>query len=383
MIWRDVPKRATAAVHALCASGLPGEVLIPTLLEALHDLIPSDRNLFDWTDDEGQLLNYFIEGPVDTEVARLYFEQFHNHKEADCMPAFASLRGAPAGVRAARELNHAGFFDSALYNEVWRPQGMHTRIEGVVRSGKGRLLGSLVLYRGPHDRPFTSTEERTLESILPALARSLERCRQPASAPLTDRLHVRGREPSETVLLDFSGRVLHTSPGAERLLMLADGGLSRDALARSVTDHLDRLFGSLLNRLRERVEFGHACTPKPWPSSSMFNAYGRFDAQSSLLCSPGAAQHAERGLLQIVLLRLEPREVAVQRVLRELPISLGQASVCAALYAGQTQTEVARDLGVAASTVVDHVRKLYRALGVCGAAELRELLDRRIAAAAP
>ena len=115
----------------------------------------------------------------------------------------------------------------------------------------------------------------------------------------------------------------------------------------------------------------------------MFNAYGRFDAQSSLLCSPGAAQHAERGLLQIVLLRLEPREVAVQRVLRELPISLGQASVCAALYAGQTQTEVARDLGVAASTVVDHVRKLYRALGVCGAAELRELLDRRIAAAAP
>jgi DNA-binding NarL/FixJ family response regulator len=51
------------------------------------------------------------------------------------------------------------------------------------------------------------------------------------------------------------------------------------------------------------------------------------------------------------------------------------------LYAGESQGEIARTMGVAKSTVVDHVRKLYRALDVSGLHELRDLLgptpDRR------
>lgn len=55
-----------------------------------------------------------------------------------------------------------GFFGSVLCNEIWRPQGFHTRLEAAVRGRQGRLIGSLVLYRGPGDPRFTRDDERRL-----------------------------------------------------------------------------------------------------------------------------------------------------------------------------------------------------------------------------
>lgn len=365
----------------MCGQGWPPEVLVPSLLEALHGVIPSARNLFDWTDEEGRLLRYFIEGPVDAELARHYFEHFHNRKEAACMPAFATLRDQPAGVRSASELSHKAFFASDLYNEVWRPQGMHTRIEGVVRSDRGKLLGSLVLYRGPGDRPFTTIDEGLLAALLPAVARALEAGGRLATAPQSaPGAHVRGREPDETLLLDLQGRLLNASPGAQRLLMLADGGLSHSALTEPVADRVMRVLGSLVEQAVRRAaeEAASAVSPlQPWPSRSIFSAYGRFDAHATLLRPMGGCG-AGAGLLQIVLARLESRDVALQRVLRDLPISVGQAHVCAALYAGRSQIEIAQSLRIAPCTVIDHVRKAYRALEVTGTAELRALLDRQV-----
>ena len=380
MVARPVPKRALLAVRRLCLSGWPAEVFVPALLEALHGVIPSARNLFDWADADGRLLHYFVEGAVDTAVARLYFERFHNREEAMCMPPFDSLRQAPMGVRGAAELNRAEFFDSALYHQIWRPQGLHTRIEGIVRTRSGRLLGSLVLYRGPHDPPFDPRAEALLATLLPMVAAALERA-QPMAAFAPNDLHVNSREPVQTLLLNLRGQVLHATPGAARLLMLADDGLSRDALQRSMDERVQRLFACLITPLARRAQLQPAATPRAgWPSLTVLNGFGRFEVHSAILWPPEASSAAAAPLLQIMVRWLEPRAVAIQRVLRDLPISEAQASVCAALYAGRAQTDIARSTGVAASTVVDQVRKLYRTLEVNAVAEIRELIDRRIAA---
>jgi DNA-binding NarL/FixJ family response regulator len=84
----------------------------------------------------------------------------------------------------------------------------------------------------------------------------------------------------------------------------------------------------------------------------------------------------------VTLRRHEPRRVALERALRGLPLTPGQAAVCRALADGRPQARIAEALGVAPSTVVDHVRKAYRALDVHSAFELRALLDARIACAA-
>jgi DNA-binding CsgD family transcriptional regulator len=376
----SAPKRALNSLHALCRAGWRVEVFIPALLEALHGVIPSARNLFDWTDESGHLLSYFIEGPVDTTVAQLYFDEFHNRKEAAGMPAFHSLRQMPMSVRGAAELDHPAFFASALYNEVWRPQGLHSRIEGVVRSRSGRLLGSLVLYRGRGEVPFTGHDQALLAAVLPLVADALDRQHQAAESETQDQ-HVSGLEPPETVVLDVSGQVLHATDGLERLLMLADDGLSHDALRRTLSERLHRPLGRLIGEMMERAQHADSATATaPWPSLTIVNAFGRFDAHGSLLRSACPGRQRGSPLLQIVVRRLEPRSVALHRVMRALPISVGQTAVCAALYAGTTQTEIARRMGVTPTTVVDHVRKLYRALEINGSAELREMLDQRMGA---
>ncbi|MCB1998658.1 MAG: hypothetical protein KDG57_22750, partial [Rhodoferax sp.] len=347
---------------------------MPAFLEALHALVPSSRNLFDWTDEQGRLVRYFIEGPIDTQIAQLYFDEFHNRHETEVMPAFGSLSRSPAGIRSADELDHAGFYASALYNEIWRPQGLRTRLEAVVRTADGRLLGSLVLYRGPGERRFSSLDERHLANALPAFAAGLAA----AGVAMANERHLPGREPPQTLLLTLDGEVCHASAGAERLLLMAAGGASRDRLSRPLLQLGEPMVPMLLLRLRERA--ATLATPEgravaalaPPPSIMHETPAGQFVARGELL---RPAQVGAEPLAQLTLQRLEPHRVALDRALRALPISAGQRVVCRGLYPGLTQSEIGHRLGVAAATVVDHARKACRALGISSQAALRELVN--------
>jgi len=359
-----------APLRALCSLGLHADVLVPAVLEALHDIVPSHRNLFDWTDAQGRLLRYCIEGPLDTTVAQHYFDEFHNRREAEVMPRFDTLRATPAGVRSAQELQHADFFRSALYNEIWRPQGLHTRLEAVVRTARGRLLGSLVLYRGPGEPDFIAEDEERLAAVLPWVAAGME---AGEAAVQADR-HVPAPEPAETLLLTLDGQLCHASAGAHRLLLMADGGASRAALSRP----LDALAGHLLPRLLACVARREAAadTLLPPPSLTQTNASGQFVASAVLLQPLGAR---EPPLVQVTLRRHEPHGVALERALRGLPLTPGQVAVCRELYHGRSHAHIGQRLGVAPATVVDHVRKIYRALELRSTLELRGVLDRAIA----
>lgn len=362
------PSRTLAALRALCQLGLHAEVLVPAVLEALHDVVPSHRNLFDWTDAQGRLVRYFIEGPIDAAVARLYFDEFHNRRETEVMPAFHSLHRAPPGVRGADELDHPAFFQSALYNEIWRPQGFHTRLEAVVRGAGGRLIGSLVLYRAPGDPRFTRDEERRLAAVLPDFASAME-SHGPAVA---DDRHVPSHQPPQTLLLTLDGRVCHASPGAHGMLLMAEGGASRDALSKP----LDALAGRLLPMLMAKLRV-HARSPvlegsAPPPSITHETPAGQFVASGTLM---RAFQGDAAPLAQVTLRRLEPHRVALARALRRLPLTPGQAAVCRELYHGRSHSEIGQRLGVATATVVDHVRKAYDQLDVRSSLELRAALD--------
>ncbi len=345
-------------MEALCTLGLsPGE-LVPPVLAQLHEIVPSARNLFDFCDTAGRLTHYYVEGPVDPDVAAHYFAEFHNRREAECMPRFDSLACAPMGVRGAASLETPGFYRSALYNEVWRPQGLRSRIEAVLRDSSGGLQGSLVLYRGPGERAFDAQDEQTLARLLPTIARGLER-----GGPRAD-AYVEADEPAETLLLTLEGRVSHVSGGAARMLMLARGGElpvpGAHTLEALVSRHLPQIMGSLARGERE----GHF---------ELDSRFGRFRLRATLLkaCVPGL----EAGVL-VRLCRMEPCSAALVRGLDRLGLTPGQARVCRMVLEGASQAEIAGALGVAVSTVVDHVRKAYQGLDVHSVAELRALLDR-------
>jgi DNA-binding CsgD family transcriptional regulator len=366
-------KKSGAALRALCGAGLPAEVLVPTLLELLHDLVPSYRNLFDWTDEDGALVRYFIEGPVDETVARHYFDEFHNRRESEVMPSFADLRHARAGVRSAAELNHAGFFNSALYTEIWRPQGFRYRLEAVLRGSRGQLIGSLVLYRHAGDRCFSRAEEAQLAELVPVIASALE-----SSGPATTQTQYVGhRDGPQTLVMSLDGQVQHASAGARRLLMLAQGGITRSRLELP----LQMLGGTplrlLLAQLRRPIT-PQGKEPAPAAQPPMLtheNAWGMFSFSATLL---QALSREQQPLVLATLAWSEPHRVALERALRTLPLTPGQMAVCRELYEGKTQAAIGDQLGVAPATVVDHVRKLYRTLNVRSTLELRAALDRAI-----
>ena len=59
-------KRTSAIAHfrRLCCLGLQPQAVMPSLLSAAHELLPSETNGFFWADEEGRLAGFTPEYPV-------------------------------------------------------------------------------------------------------------------------------------------------------------------------------------------------------------------------------------------------------------------------------------------------------------------------------
>lgn len=347
---------AIAAVRDLCALGLSNELLVPALLEALHRIIPSARNLFDWIDTDGHIERYYFEGPIDHRLARLYFDEFYNQKERDAMPGFSELARGSTVIRGAQELNQARFFDSALYNEIWRPQALHYHLEAIIRGADGRALGSLVLYREKSDPIFSSDEEALLGTLTPYIARALQLGAKRLQA------FNGGERRKALVNLDRQGRILHLSGNAHQMLLLAHGNMTPSTvIVEPCADDFPTL--GVLCRALDRS------TGAPAPvGATLDNAWGRFEFQAQRMV-PADEQQAP--MITVTIQHLEAAEVLKARALQDAPLSIAQKKVCLLLLSGRSQPEIAVDLGVAPNTVIDHVRKIYRKLDVHSVDELR------------
>lgn len=354
---------AIAAIRELCSLGLAGELLIPALLEALHRVIPSSRNLFDWVNAEGRIQRYYFEGPIDHKAARLYFDEFHNKREAEAMPKFVDVIRGDAMIRSAEELNHRQFFESALYNEIWRPQCLHYRLEAIVRGRDGKPLGSLVLYREQTDRIFNEADEQMLQALVPYVAHGLQHGKDRG-------IDYAGSGRCPVLLnLDATGRIVHLSRNAHKMLLLAHGDISPASAAR---DPMAENYPTLALLHRQLSRSGEL--PEAQCALTLTNTWGRFDFRAERLEPVGDASAA---LIGVTIQHLVPREVRDLDMLENYPLSIAQKKVCALLIQGLSQPQMAARLGVSTHTVVDHVRKIYLKLDVHSADELRSRFGAR------
>lgn len=352
-----------SSLRALSRCGLSAEAFIPAALEALHNVVPSYRNLFDWTDPQGNLVRYYFEGPIDHRVAAHYFEEFHNRREGEVMPQFRQSVNGRALIRSADELDRPEFFRSALYNEIWRPQGLHTRIEAIVRGARNEPLGSLVLYRAPGDPRFKRDDEQALAQAAIYVARGLEAGQD---APLADDYAGSFRRRA-SLSLGPGGDLKHLSVDALKLLMLAHGGVTPEAVSRTPRRED---FGTL-NLLWQHHERGRGSS-REGMKLTIENAWGRFAFESEAMVPLGAG---DLPMIHVGIEHLELRVVSVRRAVDRLPLSPAQREVCVLLHDGRTQSEISAALSVAPSTVADHVRKIYARLDVHSVGELASRLN--------
>ena len=242
---------------------------------------------------------------------------------------------------------------------------MHTRVEAIVRGAAGRPLGSLVLYRDRRAPAFAAADERLLGIVAPYLARGLE-----AEAALVGEF-VETAGTRALLGLSTTGELQQLSPLAHKLLLLAHGGMTpQGAAARpSAAD-----FPALATLTRQLLLPGR---PGGQPVvMTLDTLWGRFVFEGQLLTPLGDAPAA----IHISVEHRESKTVALRRVLAALPVSPAQREVCALLYAGRTQAEIAALLSVAPSTVADPVRSLYRKLDAHSVRELAALIERRLLA---
>ena len=354
-----------ASIRALAGLGLPGEQFVPALLEALHHAIPSSRNLFDWTDAHGNLVRYFFEGPIDPEIARHYFEEFYNRREAEAMGSFRDVVTGRATVHSAAELATPTFFRSALYNEIWRPQGLHTRLESIVKDARGKPLGSLVLYRGKGDPDFNREEERLLSDIVPYVARGLES----ESTMALD--FVQRRERHAVLSLAADGSLTHLSDDAHKMLLLSHGGITPETAGRAPTSGDFPTLALLAEQIRR-----HQRASRQHVALTVDNAWGRFVFEAEPM---SAAVRGAATAIHVSIQHQEPRAIAWRRALSGLHLSIAQTEVCALLRAGYTQPQIAAALCIAPSTVADHVKKIYSRLDVHSSRELCSRIDELVA----
>ena len=355
--------QAIAAVRDLCSLGLSSELFVPALLEALHGVIPSSRNLFDWIDRDGHIERYYFEGPIDSKIARLYFDEFYNRREVEAMGKFSDLARGNSVIRGAQELNRGSFFNSALYNEIWRPQNLHYHLEAIIRGADGKALGSLVLYRERTDPVFVKDEEDLLATLIPYIARAMQ------LRPRRAEQFVGGdARRSSLVNLDHQGHILYLSSNAHRILLLAHGNITPSSA--SVKPSADD-FPTLAVLCRSLARSPEAQAPV---ALTLDNDWGRFEFQAQHMDST----HAEGSpMIAVTIQHAEPTEVLRARALQSAPLSIVQKKVCSLLLCGLSHREIACELEVSQSTVIDHVRKIYRKLDVHSIYDLRAKLLQR------
>jgi DNA-binding CsgD family transcriptional regulator len=254
-----------------------------------------------------------------------------------------------------------GFYDTELYNLVWRPYDHHYVLQGLV-CRRGRPAGLIHLARDRRARAFDRAERDTLVRLLPYVEHGL-------SADPGQGVALAAAGDSALLAMDRAGRLRFASDQARGLLLMArypsyplpgSPGLSDlpvpAGLVRLCRD-LDAIFR------------GREAAP---PTVVHVNARGRFVFRAHWMdpAGPGA-----EGLIGVTVEHAEPLAARLLRGTRDLPLTPAQREVCLLLAQGRAQEEIAGALGVKQSTVKDHVRKLYDRLGVRRREDLAGLLS--------
>jgi len=226
-----------ARIRQLCCLGLPGEMLMASLLPALRELVPSDSAGFFWVDSRGEMRNLYAERLLPPDVMSLYFERYYDGREAAFRKNFLERARAPEGVVATSADGELA--RTAYYNEILRRLDAHHVLYGIVRE-QGAALGQLSLYRSVDAPAFSPRERADLASVIRYVAHGVagdEARPSGATAAMT----FEESEDEAMLVTDRSGAIRHGSEKARRLLLLATTSEINPASLRASVNECARM----------------------------------------------------------------------------------------------------------------------------------------------
>ena len=349
---------ALANLSQLARLGLPSRTVIPEMLKALAELVPSHFCMFVWVDKLGRPVDFHlpwvIPAALEVNAALLACDDME-------VPSFTSLvrRGGPAGV-AAQTTRMPEFRNSLFYNECCRPYGIGHGFDVFVHEGQ-EVRGVVPATREPGGCDYSRREISTLFAAVPAFAHALAADRLAPPADYAD------SDDRAVLTLDADGHMIEASKGYEAMLRALlgvqfDRKFRREALEESTPG----FFAPLIRRAVRQPAVAHT-TP-----------YGRMVVRLYPVEPPiGPANDtapAESQAYYALIERQVPLALKVLRQLGQLDLSPREREVARHLVLAQGPAEIMRDLGISAHTLHDYRRRIYRRVGVSSREELARMV---------
>jgi DNA-binding CsgD family transcriptional regulator len=242
---------------------------------------------------------------------------------------------------------------------------------GVDLRVEGRYVARMRLARSKSNGNFDADEKALLAELLPHLRSSLniytelDRTRHERShyASAMDRLEV------ATIILDETGRVIHTSPLAESLLNERDGiFMMQDFLALSSHEG-SRRFKEMVKRSLDARREG-----RPMVADVMRIHRGGGRADLTVVVRPSSGRPNQSGpyLMSSVAVFLSVESIGdfahedlpsgtIQKLFGLTP---KEAALALRLAGGRTLQEAAEELGITQSTARAHLRSIFSKTGL-------------------
>ncbi|MGU7773130.1 LuxR C-terminal-related transcriptional regulator [Burkholderia sp. MR1-5-21] len=342
-------------IRRLCSLGVEPRLVIPHVIEAARHIVGADWGMFFYADEHYALSDVYSENDSVYSMLPAYFANVHNTARQEVLGVTFS-----EAMRRGRGFDNSVRYDdallsSAMYADLWQPVSMRHCLELTATDGT-RGWGSLQLSRAPGSPPFSEKNHRDLEPIARHLAHALSR---PVQAPL----HEAEGCLSAIVVVDDTGRLLLHNADSIRMLSLATG----EPLAFYRHDRLPDWLMPLLSNVN-RIWRGY---PAPPATLERRNTAGRFRFKAYRFADAGALR---RDFAIVVYIEhFPPLELEIERLGFQFGLTERQRQLCTQLVLGRSHSEIARGFALRDSTVVDHVRKIYRKLNVHNHDELRSV----------
>ena len=262
----------------------------------------------------------------------------------------------PQTVMTMDQIAPAGkLIDSEYYNDFLRPQSIHHQMTVTARV-EGQVAGVVALFRPKKNRNFTPSDLAKAALCAPYLSSALERLifadralkRQRAAEAIAAGLPCRG-----VVVADDALNVIYQNHQAEKLM-------GRDPAETTLPPEIARVCRECLD------------TKKREPSSLLLETDDR---------RPPVEIHVQRvtpeGGRPLFLISLGPEDAAAGWIakLEQKGISRREMEVTQLVLEGLTNVEIGKRLYISLHTVENHLKNIFRKLGVRNRTSLiRELV---------
>ena len=347
-------KRASVVAHIrhLCCLGLGAEAVMPALLKALHDLVPSDSNAFFWVDQQDEISNFCAERILPTEVMRLYFREFYDDPVGGFRSTLKRAAGNQHGIDS--QTRAAGFYRSDYYNLVWREHLNAHHVMYAAVQEQGRCLGQLSLYRSLREKSFAPEDETLLAQVTHYVAHAVAS----GAKCLGNHEEYFDTKRIGMLILDAHGEPQHLSEEGKRLLFLASyPAVSRQTLLGSENDPVPAALKQITQHLNA-IFSGKDAPPPIW---HIDNCWGRFAFRAFWLDAERGSDH---GLIGVTVQQQELLPLKLLGQLQTLRLSDKQKHVILMLAEGASYGQIADQLNISTNTANYHVKQIYERLNV-------------------